>query len=264
MEMNKTILRGVMLLIFFSCNERNKIQELNKSINYDSLYSIKPKLELQAVKELDPNFVKEDQIKAIGDIDFGMTKSEAKLHIRRFMKESIKTWQFGEFNQIGGFHFNNVYDEYYKGKLFYLKVKGDSSFYSDQSGQHGSISDIELKVEKVSTLLKKKFGEPHYLARFPTQDHSLPPYFPEFYKDDVIVLQRWEIGKKRIDILLEKAYNHERTELIDSNLIHIYNNYLIVSVEIYLPEIVNEINVNKKMKKGEDDKKKSDFDNNAF
>ncbi|MGB0427898.1 MAG: hypothetical protein ACPGEC_03095 [Flavobacteriales bacterium] len=200
----------------YGCNQSDKNIEQenkNKQLKQDSITAVKvEQARLEKVRQ--DSIIAIEQDKVIGDIKFGMTKKDVKLKIEKFKKENRRPDKFlGEPHYddfIGEYEYFQILDYYYEGKLYGLNINGNLIDWEKYD------SEVPRQIKYITDVISQKYGDPslHY---------ELPPRY-ELQKGYSYLINRWNIGKKRIEI-----------KVLDTGTRYPVN------VEIFLPEVIEEI-----------------------
>ncbi|MBG6235858.1 hypothetical protein IWX76_002439 [Pedobacter sp. CAN_A7] len=131
------------------------------------------------------NFSEEDEIKVIGNINFGISKKEFDKEEQAFMA-TLDHNEHQTTYAIGGYLFSDLSGKFDLDKLNELNMTGDFI--------HQDRYEAELlpQVEILKDLVAKKYGEPH--------QGSGAPAYQNLKKDQSNTAYSWTIGSKIINI----------------------------------------------------------------
>lgn len=214
MEKALKFFRVLLVFVFYfiflvSCRKENII--VDEKLNNEKLRKIENEIDsLQNIRSgLSDSIIKADQNRFIYNINFGDSEYSVNKKLSDFYKKCAKK-KFKDHNElyyfIGNYEFlpENTKCEYYNGGIYKIIIKGHSISYDDY--------DIEIKnnVEFLSKNIISKY-------KLPKEEFHIPEKY-NIDKNYIYYVKRWNVGLKKIDIIVNKPYNSFYS--VD---LHIYN-----------------------------------------
>lgn len=144
-----------------------------------SLFAKKPTLLVAAY-----SIIREQEKIAIGNIKFGITKTEYNRQKTIFLNKCGKPGYY----KIGEYVFDDMKGLFHNGKLYWVYLIGDPIKYDDYDLLMPS------QYESLISIMRKKYKAPERIQGLPKWNH--------LNKSDIIHCAEWEIGGKDIDILI--------------------------------------------------------------
>ncbi len=216
----------VLGVIAYGCNQPNKNKKQkneSKQLEQDSITAVKVE-QARIEKARQDSIIAIEQNKVVGDIMFGMQKNEVKSKIEKFRNENRRPDKFlGKPYYdyfIGEYEYFQILDYYYDGKLYELNINGNPTNWEKYD------SEVPRQIRYITDVISQKYGDPdlHY---------ELEPRY-KLQKGYTYLINRWNIGKKRIEIRVS-----------DNGTSYPVN------VEIFLPEVREKINNEKEQQEKE-------------
>ncbi|MEJ7826882.1 MAG: hypothetical protein WKF91_01755 [Segetibacter sp.] len=176
----------LLTLALLSCNT-------NDTTKNNSSTSLSDTASTQLKKKYSDSLIKNEENKALGDINFGMSEKEVKKLIDKFKDNNKRPHKildevFYDYF-IGNFEFSTIWDFYHNKKLYQLTVLGDLIMWDNYS------KEVSDKISSISNVLSQKFGEPD-------EEKPIPQSY-QMEKGFTYLIKAWNIGKKRIEVRIE-------------------------------------------------------------
>lgn len=220
-------------ILVYGCNQPNKNMDQEnerKQLEQDSITAVKAE-QARIEKARQDSIIAIEQDKVIGDIMFGMPEKEVKSKIEKFRKENRRSDKFlGEpyyDDFIGEYEYFLIRDYYYEGKLYELNIIGIPTNWEYYD------SEVPRQIRYITDVISQKYGNPDLHSEL-EQRHKLQEGY-------TYLLNRWNIGKKRIEIRVS-----------DNG-----TSYPVI-VEIYLPEVREKIIIEREKQEKESANKAKD------
>lgn len=200
-----------------SCQSNPKTSYSSLSVDITKVDSI------ENAKRLKDSLSKVEELKCIGNINFGISKSVFNKEIEIFKNKSRNESKSDFYYYIGNFPFFRVNDFYYKNKLYYLILYGESVHYEKYK------QDVVAQVSSLKETITGKFGEPD-------NNYGIPDW-TSIEKGYTRTCFGWRIGDKVLQIKIENQ-----------------GVYYYVQLHIYLDSIETKVNIENSEKKSQENK----------
>jgi hypothetical protein len=181
-------------LFVLSCeNSENEKRRLREKTIQDSISLVQERNRQIEQARVD-SIEREEEIKVVGDIRFGMKPNDFEVRKDELMENcKVLSLQLGDSKyydyKIGEYKFTKIYGEFYEGKLYFVQFSGK---YTEYKYYEETMKKQAVALYKV---LSSKYGEP-------VQDYGIPVWYT--LKDgDSYCAAYWKLGDKVVQMKIE-------------------------------------------------------------
>lgn len=212
----KNLLLLVLVGIFgMSCQNFESSKERQRKKTIQDSISIVQEINSQLEQARIDSIQKEEEMKVIGDINFGISNNEFE-KLKNELKEECKvlSWESGNSKfydyKIGEFKFTDITGNFYEDKLYFVQIRGQHTTYQ--------YYDETMKSQAVELykVLKSKYGDPD-------GDYGIPEWYSlkdlnsdcaaYWTKGDKVIQMRVENFRKNYYLNLEIFQSSISTKL---------------------------------------------------